>query len=99
MRTRSGDWVTAHPIEGTFVVNVGDLLARWTNDGFVPTPHRVINKAGRERYSLVVAVDPDYDTLIDPRAVLAEGEAPHYPAVLCGDYILERFDNAFSYRK
>ena len=99
VQTRLGEWVTAYPIEGTFVVNVGDLLARWTNDSFASTPHRVINKSGRERYSLVVAVDPDYDTMIDPSALLAEGVEPHYPPVLCGDYILERFDKAFSYRK
>ena len=47
VRTKAGEWVTAHPIEGTFVVNVGDLLARWTNDGFASTPHRVVNKSGR----------------------------------------------------
>ena len=99
VQTRRGEWVTAHPIEGTFVVNVGDLLARWTNDSFASTSHRVINKSGRERYSLVVAVDPDYDTMIDPSALLADGVDPHYPPVLCGDYILERFDKAFSYRK
>ncbi len=39
-----GTWLTAHPIEGTFVVNVGDLLARWTNDRFRSTPHRVVNR-------------------------------------------------------
>ena len=56
---RDGDWVTAHPIEDTFVVNVGDLLARWSNDGLRSTPHRVINRAGRERFSLAVAWDPE----------------------------------------
>ena len=99
VQTRAGEWVTAHPIEGTFVVNVGDLLGRWTNDALPSTPHRVINASGRERYSLVVAVDPDYDTLIDPGAVLSEGKESRYPPIRCGDYILERFDKAFAYRK
>jgi isopenicillin N synthase-like dioxygenase len=99
VQAKSGEWVTAHPIEGTFVVNVGDLLTRWTNDGFASTPHRVVNKAGRERYSLVLAVDPDFDTVVDPAVVCRNGEQPHYRPVRCGDYVRERFDKAFAYRK
>ncbi len=58
----NGDWVAAHPIPGTLVINVGDLLARWSNGRFRSTPHRVINASGRERLSLVLAFDPDFDT-------------------------------------
>ncbi len=42
-----GQWVEAAPIPGTLVVNVGDLLARWTNGACRPTPHRVVNSSGR----------------------------------------------------
>lgn len=94
-----GQWVRARPIEGTFVVNVGDLLMRWTNDGFASTPHRVVNSGGRARYSLVVAVDPDFETLVDPAVVCQAGETPRYAPIRCGDYILQRFDKAFAYRK
>lgn len=99
VRTAEGEWVRAHPIEGTFVVNVGDLLTRWTNDGFASTPHRVINSGGRARYSLVTAVDPDFETLIDPAVVCGPGETPRYAPIRCGDYILQRFDKAFAYRR
>jgi len=99
IETRAGDWVAAHPIEGTFVVNVGDLLARWTNDGFASTRHRVINRGGSERYSLVVAVDPDFETLVDPTVACHDANRPHTPPVRCGDYVLARFDQAFAYRK
>ena len=99
VQTKAGEWVAATPIEGTFLVNVGDLLTRWTNDGFASTPHRVVNKGGRERYSLVMAVDPDFDTLVDPAVVCRDGESPHYSPVRCGDYIQQRFDKAFAYRK
>ena len=94
---RGGEWLTAHPIPGTLVVNVGDLLARWTNDRFASTPHRVVNASGRERYSLAVFVDPAHDTPIEP--VVAPGEAPRHEVVTCGDYILGRFDKSFAYRK
>ncbi|MEM7224733.1 MAG: 2-oxoglutarate and iron-dependent oxygenase domain-containing protein [Pseudomonadota bacterium] len=99
VQTKTGEWVTAHPIEGTLVVNVGDLLSRWTNDAFRSTPHRVINRAGVERHSMVVAADPDFETMVDPAIVCRNGETPHYQPVSCGDYILSRFDESFAYRK
>lgn len=97
VRSRSKEWVTAHPIPGTLVVNVGDLLARWTNDRFRSTPHRVVNASGRERVPIAAFVDPDHDTPIEP--VCAPGEASRYAPTTCGEYILGRFDQAFAYRK
>ena len=98
VRTRSGDWVTAVPIPGTFVVNVGDLMARWTNDRFVSTPHRVVNSSGRARYSMALFFDPAFDTVIDPRDLRPERTAL-YPPVTCGDYIVSRFNKAFTHRR
>jgi len=92
-------WVTAHPIPGTLVVNVGDLLARWTNDVFASTPHRVVNTSGHARYSMPVAVDPDHDALVDPRIVCKPGEAPRHAPITCGEYLDWRFNKAFAYRK
>ena len=96
VRGHDGEWLTAHPIAGTLVVNVGDLLARWTNARFASTPHRVINASGRERYSLAMFIDPDENTPIDP--VVLDGEEADYPTVTCGNYIKARFDQAFAYR-
>ncbi len=99
VRNRAGEWVTATPIEGTFVINVGDLLARWTNDRFASTAHRVVNRSGRERLSLGVFVDPDFETVIDAAVACRPGETPKYPPVRAGDYILERYAGAFAYRR
>jgi len=99
VQTHEGEWVTAHPIENTIVVNVGDLLMRWTNEGFKSTPHRVVNRKGQERYSMVIAWDPNFDTIVDPSVVCQNGVLPLYSPVNCGDYVLSRFDSSFSYRK
>lgn len=92
-----GAWVMARPIPDTFVVNVGDLLARWSNDRFRSTPHRVVNRSGRARLSTAIFVDPDRDTMIEP--VLRPGEAAHYEPVTCGDYLRSRLDATFAYRQ
>ena len=96
VKGKTGEWLTAHPIPGTYVVNVGDLLARWTNNRFVSNPHRVINAGGNERYSVAVFVDPDAATIIDP---VTGGAPAKYEPVSVGDYIIGRFDNSFAYRQ
>jgi isopenicillin N synthase-like dioxygenase len=94
------DWIMAPPIPGTFVINIGDLLARWTNDLFASTAHRVINSSGRERYSIALFYDPHFDTLIDVLDTCCPpGQSPRYGSTTCGAYILGRFGGAFSYRK
>jgi isopenicillin N synthase-like dioxygenase len=52
VRLPSGRWIDAPAIEGAFLVNGGDLLRRWTNDRFLATPHRVINRTGARRYAI-----------------------------------------------
>jgi len=93
----NGDWIHAPPIEGTLVVNVADLLSRWTAGEYKSTPHRVVNTSGKERLSLVLAFDPNPETLIDANDIpgLTAIEEP----ITCGDYLTWRFKKAFSYRK
>ena len=55
--------------------------------------------SGCERLSLVLAYDPNFETLVDPRALCADGETPRYEPIICGDYLLWRFGKAFSYRQ
>lgn len=95
----NGNWVHAPPIEGTLIVNVADLLSRWTNRAYKSTPHRVINTSGRERISLVLAFDPDPETVIDASQIPTIPHANAEPAISCGDYLIWRFEKAFAYRK
>lgn len=95
-----GEWVPAVPIPGTFVVNMGDLMERWTNHRYASNPHRVTNRSGRERYSMALFFDPEFDTEIACIDTCRnDGEAPLYPPVRCGDYIVGRFNKVFEYRK
>lgn len=100
VRNRAGHWIDAPSIEGSFVVNIGDMLTRWSNDLFVSTPHRVVNTSGRERYSIPTFYDPDYDTVVEclPNCS-GPGNPPRYRACVAGEYITAKYDNAYTYRQ
>ena len=91
----SGQWrsVPAHP--DTFVINIGDLMARWTNDRWVSTMHRVVNPNGGQaarRQSIVFFQQPNWDAEIACiPTCLVPGETRKYPPVTSGRYLMERF--------
>lgn len=77
-----GRWVSATPIPGTFIVNVGDMLTRWTNDLFASTLHRVLNASDRSRYSIPFFFTPDYDSPLKcVPSCLRSGERPKYETI------------------
>ncbi|WP_421927303.1 isopenicillin N synthase family dioxygenase [Neoaquamicrobium sediminum] len=100
VKNKNGDWVPAPPIPNSFVMNVGDILARWSNDVFVSTPHRVINRSGRERYSQPFFFDPSMEAMIEALPVcVPAGEQPKYAPIEYGEYLMERIDKNYHYRK
>lgn len=100
IRNLAGEWLDAPPIPGTLVVNIGDMLARWTNDQLRSTLHRVINRSGGERYSLPFFYDPEFDT---PLACLetctGSDNPPRYPPTTAGQYLLDRINETFAYHR
>lgn len=92
-----GEWVDVPFMPDTFIVNIGDLMARWTNDAWVSTLHRVVNPpldAGAEsrRQSLIFFHNPNYDAPVAciPTCV-KPGEAPKYPPTTSGDHLAKLF--------
>ena len=65
IRTTSGTWLAAPSLPGSYLVNTGDTLNRWSNGRFLSTPHRASNNSGRERYAMPFFYDPNTDTLIE----------------------------------
>jgi len=99
VRQRSGDWADVLIPEGALVMNLGDLMAIWTNDRWVSNPHRVVNPAGVDRYSSPLFVEPDFHLRIEALPTCVPGgEEPRHESVTVGPYLLGRFDGTHSYR-
>jgi isopenicillin N synthase-like dioxygenase len=101
LQVRSPDgetWLDVPPLEGAFVLNVGDVGARWSNDLLRSTPHRVVNRTGRDRYSIPYFFDPAASASIAPLpACVVDGQA-RYDELTYGDYLLGKLDANHSYR-
>ncbi len=99
VQSTSGEWIEAPPIPGTLVCNIGDLLARWSNNRFASTVHRVINRSANARYSIPVFFDPHPDTIVDPTALGVSRSKCKYDPVTVGQHISSRNKKSFSHYK
>lgn len=95
----NGRWIDAPPIANTFVINIGNMMARWSNDRYKSTPHRVYSPSGAERYSMPFFVEPDFDTDVNclPNCAAA-GDTPKYAPISAGDWMIYCFNNTYAYR-
>ncbi len=97
VRTDDGDWVDVPPRADAFVMNVGDMLHRWSNGLLKSTPHRVTNRTGRERYSVPFFFDPDVRTRIAPLDCCTSSENPvQFPAVIFEDFLRSQLEASYA---
>ncbi len=87
VQTRDGGWITPDCPEGGFVVNIGDMLELWSGGRLKSTPHRVVNRSGKERYSFPYFAVPRHDVVIQPLLPALPGF--DRPAVHCGHWSAE----------
>jgi isopenicillin N synthase-like dioxygenase len=98
VRKRDGEWIAAPHVDGAFVCNIGDCLMRWTNDVYVSTPHRVVNRAGRERYSVAFFMDPNPDAEVACLPTCqGPDRPPRYEAISAADYLRSRLDATYGF--
>ncbi|MEM7280742.1 MAG: 2OG-Fe(II) oxygenase family protein [Pseudomonadota bacterium] len=100
VQNSAGDWVSVPPIEDTFVFNIGDFLETFTNGRYRSTLHRVVNTAGRDRYSIAFFMDLDFDAVVEPVPTVRHSDGvDDYPAYVCGEHKYKRFLDSYEHLK
>ena len=90
IQSPQGDWLSAPYVPETLVVNLGQLMARWTNDVYRATPHRVVNRLERDRFSIPFFFNPDHHASVECIAsCTGPGRPAKYAPVLAGEHIAE----------
>jgi isopenicillin N synthase-like dioxygenase len=100
VRLPSGEWLAPPLIPGTFLVNLGNMMKRWSNDRFLSTPHAVLNESGTDRYSIAFFYSPVPSAVIEclPSCV-GPDDPPRYPPAVYGDLVLEFYNANYFHRK
>lgn len=89
------EWVAAPPLDDTLIINIGDLLERWTDGRLPSTRHRVRNLSRDERFSIAMFHDPDPTAVIDPADL--QSNRKNFEPVMAADYIVSRNRGAFAH--
>ena len=100
VRLPDGGWLAPPLIPGTFLVNLGNVMKRWSNDRFLSTPHGVLNESGKDRYSIAFFYSPNPRAVIEclPSCVGVD-HPPRYPRAVYGDLVLEFYNANYFHRK
>ncbi|HEY2991169.1 MAG TPA: 2-oxoglutarate and iron-dependent oxygenase domain-containing protein [Methylomirabilota bacterium] len=100
VRLPSGEWLSPPLIDGTFLVNLGNIMKRWSNDRFLSTPHGVVNDSGRDRYSIAFFYSPSIDARIEVLPTCVTPERPaQYPPALYGDLVKAFYSANYFHQK
>jgi len=100
VRTDEGEWIRPPAIPGTFVVNTGAMLTRYSNDRFHATPHRVINRNDRSRYAIPFFLGPNHDCVVAPVPTCTDADnPPRYEPTTYGDFTERLLTLNFAHRR
>lgn len=100
VRTAEGEWIRPPAVPGTFVVNTGAMLARYSNDRFPATPHRVINRNDASRYAIPFFLGPNHDVVVAPVATcIGPDNPPKYEPITPGDFNERLLTLNFAHRR
>jgi isopenicillin N synthase-like dioxygenase len=92
------EWIAAPSIPGTFVVNIGDQMQRWTNDIFASTRHRAINMTANPRLSIPFFLGVNYETNITAiPGCVSDARPGKYAPVIAGEYVTQRLNETYGY--
>ena len=100
VRNSDDQWIEAPPVPGTFVINIGDIMARWTNDVFLSTVHRVINTSGGKRFSMPFFFGANHSAEVRCLDSCHSDDRPaRYPPITAGEWTVSNITAAYGYRK
>ena len=99
VRNVEGEWIQARPIPGTFVVNLGDLMQRWTNDFYRSNMHRVRNNSSSEdRFSIPFFYSPRPDSRIECMPTCTDASnPPKHPPCTAAEHTYEMFRRSYGF--
>ena len=96
VRTPDGTWVDVPYVPGSYAVNTGDMMYRWTNGRFKSTPHRALPPVGRDRYAIPFFLGPHMDAVIECLPTCQGPEnPPRFPPITYGEYLTWWYDNNY----
>jgi isopenicillin N synthase-like dioxygenase len=100
VRMPTGTWQDVPFVPGSFAVNAGDMMKRWTNGRFLSTPHRALPPVGRHRYAIPFFLGPRFDQAIAclPTCTGA-GDPPHWPPITYADWLAYWYDANYDPRR
>ena len=88
IRTQGGQWISPPASAKAYLVNGAQLLQRWTNDFFLATPHRAVNRSGGERYALAFFCDSNIDWPVAAvPTTVGPDRPPKYPTTWYTEYM------------
>jgi isopenicillin N synthase-like dioxygenase len=92
----AGEWIDAPPMEGAYVVNIGDMLEIWSNGTFISTTHRV-RKVAEERYAFPLFFNVDYDVLVEPLPRFVRPDGANKLPLRAGEHLYAQTVQVFVY--